>query len=148
MATKSNIANVYRFSMKFLKEKPKSFAPYIGLEDNFQIAVSEFLNLKGLFWLHPANERKTKLFELKSGKKISLEGLLLKRKGVKPGASDNIILEPRKGFHGFVIELKVGKNQPTDHQLAFLEAARIRGYKTLITWSLDEFIWEVENYLS
>jgi len=140
---------MYRFSMQFLKpERPKEFKPYIGTEDQFQISVAQFLDIKGLLWFHPANERKTKKYQLKSGKEISLEGLLLKKKGVKPGVSDNIILEPRKGFCGFIIEIKVGKNKPTEAQLSFLEAAKHRGFKTLITWSLDEFIWEVENYLS
>lgn len=135
--------------MQILKpDKPKDFKPYIGLEDNFQISAAQFLDLKGLLWIHPANERKTKVFTTKKGQNISLEGIQLTKKGVKKGASDCLIFEPRKGFCGFFIELKVGKNTPTEHQLSFLEAAKRRGFKTLITWSLEEFIWEVENYLS
>jgi hypothetical protein len=30
----------------------------------------------------------------------------------------------------------------------FLENAKKRGYKNLVSWSLDEVIFEVENYLS
>jgi len=72
---------MHRFSMQILKsERPKKFQPYIGTEDQFQIAVAQFLDLKGLLWFHAANERKTKKYTLKSGKEISLEGILLKRK--------------------------------------------------------------------
>lgn len=140
---------MYRFSMQILKpDKPKEFKPYEGLEDNFQISAAHFLDIKGLYWIHPANERKTKVYTKKDGSKVSLEGLMLKKRGVKRGAVDCLIFEPRKGFHGFFIELKVKDNTPSDEQIAFLEAAKRRGFKTLITWSLDEFIWEVENYLS
>jgi len=140
---------MYSFSMQFLKnQKPTTFAPYIGTEDSFQIAVARFLDVKGLLWTHPANERKTKTFTTKKGVTFSLEGMLLTKKGVKKGVSDCLIFEPRKGFSGFFIELKCGKNKPTDYQIMFLENAKKRGYKTLVSWSLDEVIFEVENYLS
>ena len=135
--------------MQILKpERPQTFNPYIGSEDQFQISAAQYLDMRGLFWMHPANERKTKLFQKKNGVLVSLEGMLLKRKGVKKGASDCLIFEPRKGFAGFFIELKVGTNKPTESQLSFLSHAKKMGYKTLITWSLDELIFEVENYLS
>jgi hypothetical protein len=77
-----------------------------------------------------------------------LSKYITSKKGVKKGVSDCLIFEPRKGFAGFFIELKCGKNKPTDYQIMFLENAKKRGYKTLVSWSLDEVIFEVENYLS
>jgi hypothetical protein len=138
-----------RFLMKILKpEQIGGFKPYEGTEDQFQIAVAQYLDLKGLLWTHPANERKTKTYTSKKGVTFSLEGIFLTKKGVKKGVPDCLIFEPRKGFAGFFIELKCGKNKPTDHQILFLENAKKRGYKTLITWSLDEFIFEIDKYLS
>jgi len=135
--------------MKILKtEQIGGFKPYEGSEDQFQIAAAQYLDLKGLLWTHPANERKTKTYTTKKGVKISLEGIFLTKKGVKKGVPDCLIFEPRKGFAGFFIELKVENRQPKKEQILFLENAKKRGYKTLITWSLDEFIFEIDKYLS
>ncbi len=135
--------------MKILKpERIGEFKPYEGSEDQFQIAAAQYLDLKGLLWTHAANERKTKTYTTKKGVTFSLEGIFLTKKGVKKGVPDCLIFEPRKGFAGFFIELKCGKNKPTEHQISFLKNAKKRGYKTLITWSLDEFIYEIDNYLS
>ena len=140
---------MYSFSMQFLKNKKSTtFQPYIGTEDSFQIAVARYLDVRGLLWTHPANERKTKSYTTKKGITFSLEGILLSKKGVKKGVPDCLIFEARKGFAGFFIELKCGNNKPTEHQLKFLENAEKRGYKILVSWSLDEVIFEVENYLS
>jgi hypothetical protein len=73
---------------------------------------------------------------------------VLKSFGFIPGCPDLLIFNPVYGNSGLAIEFKHGKNKPTDHQILFLENAKKRGYKTLITWSLDEFIFEIEKYLS
>ena len=125
--------------MQILKpERPQTFKPYIGSEDQFQISAAQYLDMRGLFWFHCPN----------GGLRNKGEAAKFKRMGVKPGVSDCLILEKRKGFAGFFIELKVGTNKPTESQLSFLSHAKKMGYKTLITWSLDELIFEVENYLS
>ena len=68
-------------------------------------------------------------------------------KGVKRGVPDNLVFEPSGKYVGFAIELKVGKNKPSDEQTAWLENLRRRGWKTLITHSLDEVIFEVQRYV-
>ena len=66
-------------------------------EDNLQKQVARYLDLMGLLWFHPANERKT---SLAAGKR-------LKRKGVKSGVPDCIIFNSSKRKNGLAIELKV-----------------------------------------
>lgn len=131
-----------------IRKLPSVYKPYVGDEDSFQIAVARFLDIRGVLWTHPANERKTKVMTSKSGKTFSPEGALLKRKGVKRGVPDILIYEPRKGFVGFAIELKVGSNTVSEEQKFWLESLQKRGWKTLASWSLDEVISEIENYLS
>jgi hypothetical protein len=139
--------NRINFSFLDLPTK-KQFAPYRGSEDDFQISAARFLDTLGLLWFHPANERKTKSYELKSGQKISLEGIHLKRKGVKRGVPDCMIQEPYGGYIGFAIELKVGRNTLTEEQKWWLSELEKRGWKTLVTWSFDEFIYEVQNFVA
>jgi len=113
------------------------FKPYYGKESNFQITAAIFLDSCRIIWFHPPN----------GGSRNAREAANLKKQGVKPGVPDIIIMEARKGFHGFVIELKVGRNKPSPYQLIMLKNLKDRGYKVLLTYSLDELMYEVEKYL-
>jgi len=77
---------------------------------------------------------------------------MLKRKGVLAGVPDILICKPlfdgEKRFHGFAIELKVKKGRLQPAQKERLEQFKAAGWRTLATWSLDEFIDEVDAYLS
>jgi hypothetical protein len=72
---------------------------------------------------------------------------ILKAEGVLSGVSDLFLMEPRKGFHGLFIEMKIKPNKTTKEQDWFLQAAHQRGYKCAICYSFDEFKNEIENYL-
>lgn len=128
--------------------KPTEYKPYLGSEDNFQMAVARYLDLLGVLWCHVANERKTDIKTNKKGQTFSLSGKKLKDKGQKKGVPDCLIFEARKGYAGFAIELKVGKNKPSEDQIFWLNALRARNWKVLVTKSLDEFIAEVDNYFA
>jgi hypothetical protein len=91
---------MFRFRLKIIKPEPiGQFKPYIGTEDQFQMSVAEYLDIKGLFWIHPANERKTNTFTNKKGQKVSIEGFILKKKGVKKGAFFSCFLGQTKIIH-------------------------------------------------
>ena len=64
-------------------------------------------------------------------------------RGAEKGTSD--ILGCYKGRF-FAIETKVGKNQPTPEQKAFMESVRENGGIAFVAWSLDDvdagFGWE------
>lgn len=51
------------------------------------------------------------------GKRDAREAAHMKRQGVRAGVPDLCVPVARGGFHGLYIEMKVGKNKPTDKQL-------------------------------
>lgn len=104
--------------------------PYIGKEDEFQKAVAIYLKFNGAFWFHSPN----------GGSRNAIEASKLKAMGVLPGVPDCMVLDARHGFAGLAIELKVGRNKPSEHQLAVAERLVAAGWLVCITWSLDDAI--------
>ncbi len=108
-------------------------------EDDLQAACVKWFRVAYSDYLH--------LFAIPNGgKRNVIEAAHLKRTGVLAGVSDLFLSLPRRKYHGAFFELKVGKNKPTDTQIAFMEAHNIDYYCKVI-YSLDEFIREVNNYL-
>lgn len=54
----------------------------------------------------------------------------------REGISDVIGLAPTGRF--IAVELKAGKNKPTEHQAAFLDEVRKRGGIAIVAYSLDD----------
>lgn len=52
----------------------------------------------------------------------------LKAEGVRAGVSDIMLPIPKGGYHGFFLELKVGKNKPSNDQLKFMADVKERGF--------------------
>lgn len=125
----------------------QQYKNYIGSENNFQITVCRYLDSKNVLWFHPANERKTATRFTKYGRRYSPEGNLLKAKGVKPGCPDVLIFEPRNGFNGFALELKVKPNKLNHAQETWLKSLETNGWKTAWTSSLDEALYLIDEYL-
>ncbi len=67
---------------------------------------------------HIANERKTS----------PIEGRILKRMGVRSGASDAFIGIAKGRWHGMFLELKAGNNTPTESQEQFMYDMASQGY--------------------
>ncbi len=65
-------------------------------QEKFNAWFDAFLWRKGYRWFHPAN----------GGSRNAIEGVKLKRMGVKRGVPDIILPMARKSYHGLVIELK------------------------------------------
>ena len=114
------------------------FQPYIGSEDNFQKAVARYLDAKGVLWFHCPN----------GGSRNVAEAAKLKAMGVMAGIPDILILEPRKNCYGFAIELKVGKNKCTDHQNEMRRHFIAHNWHVLVSYSLDQVIFEIDKYLA
>lgn len=109
-----------------------------GSEDNFQIQIATCLDLLGVLWMHPANERRTSI----------QAGVRLKRKGVKSGVPDILIFEPRNGYAGLAIELKVGTNKASENQKRWQQELQKRNWKTLISNDIDAVINTIYSYLN
>jgi hypothetical protein len=112
-------------------------ARYVGKEDDFQQRVAFYLDLtKDCLYFHTPN----------GGKRYGREGAKLQRMGVKSGVPDILILTQRKGYSGLAIELKVGRNTPTDTQKEFLRRLHELNYLTFVSWSLDEVVALIDWY--
>jgi hypothetical protein len=103
---------------------------YIGKEDEFQKAVAIYLKFNGALWFHCPN----------GGSRNAIEASKFKAMGVMPGVPDCMVLDARHGFSGLAIELKVGKNKPSEHQLSMANRLVAAGWLVCITWSLDDAI--------
>ena len=82
------------------------------------------------------------------GSRNKAEAANLKRQGVKAGISDIFIPLARGGYHGMYIEMKFGKNKPTEKQKEFMQYAENEGYYTAVCYSADEAIKKIEKYLN
>lgn len=95
------------------------------------------LNPYRKFILHFANE----------GKRSKSYGLLMRKLGMRKGASDLFIAVPRHTFGGAWIELKSSGGTVSPAQKEFLVDMCAQNFYTRVCWSLDESIKVIEWYL-
>ena len=72
----------------------------------------------------------------------------MKAEGVRKGVLDLLLPVARGGFHGFFIEMKYGKNKPSDDQLEFAEAMKNEGYCVAVFWDWEEAAEAITQYLN
>lgn len=109
-------------------------------EQVLQIQAANWLRLKypKLLWtISPAG--------LIIGRHI---GILAVRMGYRKGTSDLIILEPRGPYHGFMVEIKWGKNTTSEGQDVFLAEALERGYHTAVCYTFQEIVKAIDDYMA
>lgn len=81
------------------------------------------------------------------GQRHILVAKKLKREGVLSGVPDLCLALPNRLWHGCYIELKVGKNKPTDNQKAMLHALFSQGYFVNVCWTFEEFEHTIKEYM-
>lgn len=81
------------------------------------------------------------------GSRNRLEAANLKRQGVKAGVPDLCLPVPKDGYHGLYIEMKYGKNKPTDNQEEWMERLRQYGYRTVVCYGADEARETIKQYI-
>jgi hypothetical protein len=108
-------------------------------EYQFQVDVTN--------WLHLAYPQL--LWTISPSGMILSAGMAMKVKnmGYRAGTPDIIILCPRGGFHGLLIELKI-KAIVTNPQIGFLAEAREQGYEATVCRSMEEVQRVVKHYLN
>lgn len=74
-------------------------------------------------------------------------GADLKKSGTKSGIPDVTLPVPRRGFHGMYLELKVGRNRPSETQEAWFDALTRQGYRVEVAWGSEAAIQAVCDYL-
>ena len=103
------------------------FAKYLGPEDHVQHAVIEYIRLQYpsvLSW-HTPNE----------GKRTPFERFKAKWLGITKGVSDLFLV---CGGRMLALELKAGKNKPTDDQLWFIGEIQKHGFSACYATGFDE----------
>lgn len=112
-------------------------------EDTEQIGVIEWAE-----W-HTSQYPELKLLHHipNGGKRNAVEAARLKAMGVKAGVPDLFLPAPCGGYAGLYIEMKYGKNKPTDKQKEWIAALRQQGYKVTVCYSGAEATHELESYL-
>jgi hypothetical protein len=72
---------------------------------------------------------------------------VLKAEGVTAGVSDLLLLVPSGDYHGFCIEMKIGKNKQSDLQKEWQLLVTNQGYKYKVIYSVEEFRTDIKTYL-
>ena len=81
------------------------------------------------------------------GRRDAATGRALKRRGVKAGVPDICLPFPKGKYHGLYIELKVGKNKPTDTQKLWLDRLKLCGYAAVVCYGWQQAKCAIEQYL-
>lgn len=118
-----------------------------GREDHEQFKVVQYMALQypHVLFIHVPNE----------SKRSALGHKKLKALGVKSGVSDLLFFHAIVPYHGLAIELKAPPDKNlkkragklTDSQTLFLEALKVRGWKTVCCWGFLEAKKEIDLYL-
>ena len=81
------------------------------------------------------------------GSRNKLEAHNLKLQGVKAGVPDIFLSVPSGKYHGLYIEMKYGKNKPTDKQTEWMKALSEQGYGVKVCYSWQEASKAICRYL-
>lgn len=111
-------------------------------------ALNEF-RLPDLRWLFavPNGARLTWKTDNR-GNRYSSEAQRLRKEGLKRGVPDLFLPVPKGRFHGMFIEMKAEGGEPSDEQMAWLEALNDRGYLAALAFGFEEATELIEDYLS
>lgn len=81
------------------------------------------------------------------GSRNKIEAANLKKQGVKSGVPDLCLPVARKEYHGLYIEMKVGKNKPSDNQKRWISDLNEQGYRAEVCYGWEEAAKVISDYL-
>lgn len=81
------------------------------------------------------------------GSRNRIEAANLKRQGVKAGVPDLCLPVASGKYHGLYIELKYGRNKPSDYQKQWLSALRAQGYAAEVCYGWEQAAEIITKYL-
>ena len=94
-------------------------------------------------------ELKSLLFAVPNGgRRDELTGAKLKEEGATPGVSDLILLKSNKKYSTLCIEMKTKVGRQSESQKKWQKEVESVGNKYVVCRSIEEFMNEVNNYLS
>lgn len=110
------------------------------LEDSIQKAICAYIDLQYPNILYTAIPGG--MFSSPS------QGAKMKSMGYRPGTPDLFILEPRRGKHALLLELKKEDGYAQDNQVVFKYKANNRGYESRICYGFDQAKEIIDSYLT
>ena len=81
------------------------------------------------------------------GARNAITGSMLKAEGVVAGVPDLFLAYPSGGFSGLFIEMKAGKNKPSELQQKIISKLRSNGYAVEVCYNFDNFVKIVCGYI-
>ena len=81
------------------------------------------------------------------GKRSKVTAAHMKAAGAKAGVPDVFLPVPRTPWHGLFMEMKYGKNKPSQEQMQWLFDLTVMNYKTAVCYSMEEARAEILAYL-
>lgn len=81
------------------------------------------------------------------GQRNAVVAAKLKAEGVLAGVPDLFVAVVRGSYSGLFVEMKAGKNKPTDEQKSVIQQLWEAGYKCEVCWSVEEFKSIIDSYL-
>lgn len=114
--------------------------------------MSEHTEQAALFEWAAWNQSKDAAFNMlyavpNGGKRDKATAARLKSEGVKAGVPDIVLPVARNGYHGFYIEMKVGKNTTSKEQVIWLTALAAEGYCVDVSYGWQEAARKIAWYL-
>jgi len=82
-----------------------------------------------------------------AGKRSIGAAMYYRAEGLKSGVPDMCLPVARGGYHGMFLELKAGKNKPTEEQKAWIDELAKQGYYACVAWGFDEARQKLTEYL-
>lgn len=82
------------------------------------------------------------------GSRHPAEAANLKRQGVKSGVPDICLPLPKGSYHGLYIEMKVGRNKPSENQEEWLAYLSSVGYKAVVCYGFEEAVKQLTWYVN
>lgn len=113
----------------------EELAAQIALFELAALMENQYPELELMF--HIANE----------GKRSVHTGAELKRAGLKKGVPDVMLPVARKKYNGLAIELKAGKNKPTEDQKKWLRGLAKEGWLCYVCWGYEAAATVLGDYM-
>lgn len=117
---------------------PNHYHKYLGPEDKLQNAVMDYIAMQypEVLAAHIPNE----------GKRTPFERFKFKYLGGKAGIPDVMVFCPSGDFVGLAIELKAGRNKPTEAQLKWLDELGKNGWSAHCLNDFDNCKQTIDKY--
>lgn len=121
-----------------VRDEERQAHSIVESENRHQARLHAWLKKNHILHFAPANE----------GKRSDSEIRRLTAVGFTCGVLDIWIMEARKPYHGLIIELKSDGGVVSGAQKYWLESLNARAYKAVVSWSFEESIKAVTDYLT